>query len=113
MPRLLPALAALAAALAILPATASAADPFTKKTLSFDVMTGPNSDTPCRIVADLYTPAGASAANPAPAVMATNGFGGSKEDFTDLGPAYARRGYVFLAYSGLGFGNSGCKITLD
>src|SRR4051794_41722730 len=45
--------------------------------------------------------------------MATNGFGGSKGDFDKLGPAYARRGYVFLAYSGLGFGGSGCKIELD
>ena len=48
-----------------------------------------------------------------PAILATNGFGGSKSDFEELAPAYARRGYAFLAYSGLGFGNSGCKITLD
>ena len=48
-----------------------------------------------------------------PAVLGTNGFGGSKSDFEDLGPTYAKRGYAFLAYSGLGFGNSGCKITLD
>ena len=46
--------------------------------------------------------------------MATNGFGGSQATTsTTLGPAYAKRGYVFLAYSGLGFGGSGCKITLD
>src|SRR3954462_5274038 len=76
-------------------------------------MTGPKSDTPCKIAADLYKPNDASAANPAAAVMATNGFGGSKSDFQALGSAYARRGYVFLAYSGLGFGGSGCKITLD
>src|SRR4051794_22473357 len=106
-------LAATIAALAIAPACAHAADPFTKKTLTFDVMTGPKSDTPCKIAADLYKPNGASAANPAAAVMATNGFGGSKADFTDLGAAYARRGYVYLAYSGLGFGGSGCKIELD
>src|SRR3954462_5454689 len=76
-------------------------------------MTGPKSDTPCKIAADLYKPNDASAANPAAAVMATNGFGGSKSDFQALGSSYARHGYVFLAYSGLGFGGSGCKITLD
>src|SRR6185503_17616418 len=57
--------------------------------------------------------AGASKGNPAAAVLATNGFGGSKADFEDIGPSYAKRGYVFLAYSGLGFGGSGCKIQLD
>src|SRR4051812_742454 len=106
-------LAAMMAALAIAPACAHAADPFTVKALTFDVMTGPKSDTPCKVAADLYKPNDASAANPAAAVMATNGFGGSKTDFQALGSAYARRGYVFLAYSGLGFGGSGCKITLD
>lgn len=65
--------------------------------------------------ADLYRPAGADAANPAPAVLATNGFGGSKSDgSTDaIGKAFAERGYVGLVYSGLGFGKSGCLITLD
>src|SRR3954449_6770976 len=113
MPRLLSFLAAATATLALAPASAPAADPFTVKALTFDVMTGPKSDTPCKVAADLYKPNAASAANPAAAVMATNGFGGSKSDFTSLGAAYARRGYVFLAYSGLGFGGSGCKIELD
>src|SRR3954451_7965861 len=113
MTRLLSFLAAATAALALAPAGAHAADPFTVKALASDVMTGPKSDTPCNISADLYKPNDASAANPAAAVMATNGFGGSKTDFQALGSAYARRGYVFLAYSGLGFGGSGCKITLD
>ena len=100
------------AAVAIAAPAASAAEPV-KRALSFDVVVGPANDVPCTITADLYTPAGASAANPVPAVMGTNGFGGSKSDFSSLGPAYAKRGYAFLAYSGLGFGNSGCKITLD
>jgi ABC-2 type transport system ATP-binding protein len=104
-------LAVLAAATATAPAAGAAG--VTKKALSFAVTTGPDSDVPCTIVADLYTPEGASAANPAPAILATNGFGGSKDDFAALGQAYAERGYVFLAYSGLGFGGSGCKITLD
>ena len=94
------------------PAAAGAQEP-TKKTLTIETITGPNDDRKCNVVADLYTPAGVSAKNRAPAIMATNGFGGSKNDFATLGPAFARRGYVFLAYSGLGFGGSGCKIQLD
>ena len=111
MTRPLFALAAIAAVLAA-PAAATAAEP-TKRSLDFDVTVGPNNDTPCKITANLFTPPGVSKSNPAPAVMGTNGFGGSKADFDTLGLSYARRGYVFLAYSGLGFGNSGCKITLD
>ena len=56
---------------------------------------------------------GRQKAKPVPAIMGTNGFGGSKDDFDKLGAAFAERGYAFLAYSGLGFGKSGCKITLD
>ncbi len=75
----------------------------------------------CVVDADLYTPAGVDRAHPAPAILATNGFGGSKADQAGLGIAYARKGYVVLSYSGLGFGSSattpgsgsGCKITLD
>jgi predicted acyl esterase len=100
------------AALAFLAAPAPAAGP-TKTPMTFDVVVGPNDDTRCKITADLYRPAGASKSKPVPAILATNGFGGSKDDFAELAPAYARRGYAFLAYSGLGFGNSGCKITLD
>src|SRR5436190_343025 len=67
--------------------------------------------------ADLHRPrpAGVDAAHPAPAVLTTNGFGGSKADgSTDAtAQAFAARGYVALAYSGLGFGRSGCPISLD
>ena len=105
-------LAAVAALLLAVPAAAPAAE-VTKKSLSFAVTVGPNDDQPCTVVADLYTPAGTTRQDPAPAILATNGFGGSKDDFDELATAYATRGYVFLAYSGLGFGNSGCKITLD
>ncbi len=75
----------------------------------------------CVVDADLYTPAGVDKAHPAPAILTTNGFGGSKLDQAGLGAAYAAKGYVVLSYSGLGFGSdasvpgsgSGCKITLD
>jgi ABC-2 type transport system ATP-binding protein len=102
----------LALGVAGMPTAASAQEP-TKKELTIDVVVGPKDDAKCNVKANLFTPAGVSASNPAPAILATNGFGGSKSDFDTLGPAFARRGYVFLAYSGLGFGGSGCKIQLD
>ncbi|MFG3281960.1 CocE/NonD family hydrolase [Streptomyces sp. NPDC048111] len=69
----------------------------------------------CAVDADLYRPAGADRAHPAPAVLTTNGFGGNKADGNTDGTAraFAARGYVALAYSGLGFGKSGCLISLD
>ncbi|MET9592781.1 CocE/NonD family hydrolase [Streptomyces sp. NPDC006516] len=91
---------------------ASAADQYTVTALEFTVRAG---DRTCTVDADLYRPVGVDAQHPAPAVLATNGFGGSKSDgSTDaIGKAFARRGYVGLVYSGLGFGKSGCLITLD
>ncbi|MEA2272269.1 MAG: hypothetical protein QOI98_977 [Solirubrobacteraceae bacterium] len=107
--------AALAAALLVIvvPAGAAQAESFSVKTLHFAVKTGPNDDVACDIVGDLYRPQSATAANPAPAILTTNGFGGSKDDQADFAKSFASRGYVVLSYSGLGFGGSGCKITLD
>jgi ABC-2 type transport system ATP-binding protein len=108
-------IAAVAVAMGVMgaPAAAQAQDTFNKKELTFDVVVGPKDDTKCNVKANLFTPKGASKDDPAPAIMGTNGFGGSKAEFDEIGPSFARRGYVFLAYSGLGFGNSGCKIQLD
>ncbi|MER6614086.1 alpha/beta fold hydrolase [Streptomyces xantholiticus] len=85
---------------------------YTVTALKFTVVAGGRT---CVIDADLYRPAGVDAARPAPAVLTTNGFGGSKADgSTDAtAKAFAARGYVALAYSGLGFGKSGCLISLD
>lgn len=97
----------------VLSGPARAADePYTVTPLKFTVRAGGHG---CTVDADLYRPRGADAAHPAPAVLATNGFAGSKSDgSTDaLGRAFAARGYVGLVYSGLGFGRSGCLITLD
>jgi predicted acyl esterase len=108
-------LAALTALLLIAAPQASAAarPSYTVKTLHFDVLTGPSGDHHCDIVGDLYKPRSASKAHPAPAILTTNGFGGSKDDQADIGKLEASRGYVVLSYSGLGFGGSTCKITLD
>ncbi|MFJ3582627.1 CocE/NonD family hydrolase [Streptomyces sp. NPDC090127] len=91
---------------------AAAKAAYTVTALTFTVEAGGRT---CAVDADLYRPAGVDAEHPAPAVLATNGFGGSKADgSTDaIGKAFAERGYVGLVYSGLGFGASGCLISLD
>ncbi|MFE7617743.1 CocE/NonD family hydrolase [Streptomyces sp. NPDC057496] len=94
------------------PASADGTAPYTVTPLKFTTRVD---GRPCTVDADLYRPAGTDARHPAPAVLATNGFGGSKSDGTTdaIGRAVASRGYVGLVYSGLGFGRSGCLITLD
>ncbi|MFF3494805.1 CocE/NonD family hydrolase [Streptomyces sp. NPDC002795] len=95
------------------PASASGTQPdFSVTPLTFTVDAGGHS---CTVDADLYRPAGTDAKNPAPAVLTTNGFGGSKSDGATnaIAKAFAARGYVALAYSGLGFGRSGCPISLN
>ena len=109
-------------------APSHAADPaYTQQTLHFAVTVGPDNSVKCDIVGDLYLPVGASSAHPVPAILGTNGFGGSKDDLAAEGKAFAGDGYAFLAYSGLGFGaadgiappsftpgsGSTCQITLD
>jgi putative CocE/NonD family hydrolase len=104
--------ATLTAPLALtVPATAATGQ-FTVTALKFTVQAGGRT---CTVDADLYRPADVDRAHRAPAVLATNGFGGSKSDgSTDaIGKAFAQRGYVSLVYSGLGFGKSGCLISLD
>ena len=109
----------------VAPQVAAADTPpaYKAKDLFFTVHVGPNNGTTCKIDATLYKPNDASVSNPAAAILGTNGFGGSKHEFDTLAPSYAKRGYVFLAYSGLGFGGasqdnqsqtgSTCKISLD
>lgn len=87
---------ALGAALTVplaLTAPAAAAGQYTVTALKFTVQAGGRT---CTVDADLYRPAGVDRAHPAPAVVATNGFGGSKSDgSTDaIGKAFAERGYV-------------------
>lgn len=108
---LLLATAMLTAALPALP-PAAAAITVTKTTRTWDVVVGPGNDQACRIVGDVYVPSSARR-TPAPAILTTNGFGGSKDDQAWIGAAFGKRGYVVLSYSGLGFGGSGCNISLD
>ncbi|MFH8681987.1 CocE/NonD family hydrolase [Streptomyces lydicus] len=103
---------ALAAPLLGTAPAATAADPYTVTALKVTVRAGQRT---CALDADVYRPAGVDAAHPAPAVLTTNGFGGSKADgSTDvIAKSFATRGYVALAWSGLGFGKTGCPISLD
>ncbi|HEV8556403.1 MAG TPA: alpha/beta fold hydrolase [Actinophytocola sp.] len=109
---LLTAVTLLASAAVAVP-TASADPAFTVQTLHFDVLAGPGAGQHCDIVGDLYTPSTATAAYPVPAILTTNGFGGSKDDQAGIARFAASNGYTVLSYSGLGFGGSGCHITLD
>src|SRR6476646_10939025 len=51
----------------------------------------------CTIDADLYKPHSASPSARVPAILTTNGFGGSKADQAGLGEAFAQRGYAVLS----------------
>ncbi|MFN2519269.1 MAG: CocE/NonD family hydrolase [Jatrophihabitantaceae bacterium] len=101
------------ATLALVAAPQAAAETFTTQTLHFAVRVGPTQSQSCDIVGLLFTPASASPASRVPAILTTNGFGGSASDQTPFAQKEAALGYVVLSYSGLGFGGSGCKITLD
>jgi X-Pro dipeptidyl-peptidase-like protein len=114
MPTLARVLAPLAA-MVLLSGTPAAADEpaFTVRTLHFAVAIGPGGTKSCDIVGDLYMPTDADDTHRVPAVLTTNGFGGSKDDQAGLARYLASQDYAVLSYSGLGFGGSGCKITLD
>jgi predicted acyl esterase len=91
-----------------------AVDTFTG--LSFTVPAGKDDlgrPQTCTIDADLYRPHSAGPDQRVPAILTTNGFGGSKADQAGIGRAFAQRGYAVLSYTGLGFPDSGCKISLD
>jgi predicted acyl esterase len=106
--------AMLAGGAALAAPSASADGPgYTVQTLHFATHVGPDGATNCDVVGDLYLPTAASPSAPVPAILTTNGFGGSKDDQAGIGKAFAARGYAVLSYSGLGFGGSGCKVTLD
>ena len=101
------------AGLAAAPTATAATAPYTVTSLWFRVTVGEKNDQKCTIVADQYLPRTATARKPVPAILTTNGFGGSKDDQAGLGRLFASRGYAVISYSGLGFGGSGCPISLD
>ncbi len=72
------------------------------------VRDGPARDQPQTLDARLYLPAGRG-----PAVMLAHGFGGTKESVDAEGRSLAARGYVALAWTARGFGDSTGQIALD
>jgi predicted acyl esterase len=103
--------------LAALPGSSARATPasneYTVQPVHFQVKVGVASQHSCHVVGDVYRPAGATSERPAPAIITTHGFAGSKDAQADIARFYAAQGYVVLTYSGLGFGGSSCRITLD
>jgi putative CocE/NonD family hydrolase len=94
--------------------SAGASGPGYTSTLDeWTVNTGPGDSTSCSIIGELFVPTGTGAEDPSPAILTTNGFGGSYTDQVPLAEFFAEKGFVVLAYSGLGFGGSGCDIELD
>ena len=65
--------------------------------------------------ADIYKPDKASRTNRKPAILTTNGFGGSKDDSNEsaIGRGFVKQGYVVLAYTGLGFPTPAARSRLD
>ncbi len=87
---------------------------FTTSERVVPVVTGRSDDIEIGIDTRLYVPASASRKKPAPAILMSHGFGGSKDSTEVLTTAefFARHGYVVLTYSASGFGKSGGCVTL-
>lgn len=86
---------------------------YSEQLLYFSVRVGPKQAQHCTIVGQLILPDEASPTNRVPAILMTNGFGGSYHDQVSMARTSAMNGYAALAYSGLGMGGSSCKISLD
>ena len=78
--------------------------------LRIDVLDGPARDQPQSLDATLWLPA---SPGPAPAVLVAHGFGGSKDSVAAEARTWAERGYVALAWSARGFGESTGQIALN
>ncbi|MGY1600862.1 alpha/beta fold hydrolase [Geodermatophilus sp. SYSU D00815] len=100
-----------AALLALVPAApASAADDV--RTEEARVPSGSGADA-VELDTTLHLPSSATADTPAPAVVLAHGFGGSKDSVAADAQFLAERGFVVLAYSARGFGESTGQIGLD
>jgi len=71
--------------------------------------TSASDSTPVRIDADLYLPR----QTPAPAVVLAHGFGGSKQAVSTEAQYLTEQGFVVLAYSARGFGDSTGLISMN
>ncbi len=69
----------------------------------------PEGNAAVKLDTTLYVPN----STPAPAVLLAHGFGGDKDSVSSEATTLAQHGYVVLAYTARGFGNSGGNIHLD
>ncbi|MGH3911088.1 MAG: alpha/beta fold hydrolase, partial [Pseudonocardiaceae bacterium] len=83
--------------------------PVVTENLTIDVPEGPGSSGRVRLDATVYRPP----ITPAPAVLVAHGFGGSKQSVSAEATELARRGFVVLAWSARGFGESTGLIGLN
>ncbi|MGQ0719915.1 MAG: alpha/beta fold hydrolase [Pseudonocardiales bacterium] len=77
--------------------------------VTIDVAAGPGGTGQVRLDATVYRPA----TTPAPAVLMAHGFGGNKDSVRTEATELARRGFVVLAWTARGFGDSGGQIGLN
>ena len=80
--------------------------------VAVETPTSPDDPTPIVLDAQLSIPAGVSAQRPAPAVVLLHGFGSDRTSQEARARALVGRGYVVLAPSARGFGDSGGTISL-
>ena len=71
--------------------------------------TSASDPSPVQLDADVYVPED----TPAPAVLLAHGFGGSKEGVAEEAQMLADAGYVVLAYTARGFGESTGQISMN
>ena len=109
MRRILGATAAVLVALAPLVAPAAARATTTEALRLPGAPTSATDPTPVELDVDLYVPA----VTPAPAVILAHGFGGSKESAAEEAQQLADAGFVVLAYTARGFGESTGLISMN
>ena len=88
---------------------------WTVEAVSLDVLTGPDTDVPVTIDADLWLPDDASPTAPVPALVHQHGFGGTKDNAESVTNAayFASHGYAVVSVTTQGFGGSTGCIALD
>ncbi|MGH3926023.1 MAG: alpha/beta fold hydrolase, partial [Pseudonocardiaceae bacterium] len=83
--------------------------PVGTENVTIDVPEGPGGSESLRLDGTVYQPP----ATPAPAVLLAHGFGGSKHSVRAEAIELARRGFVVLAWTARGFGESEGLIGLN
>ena len=94
------------------PATVGAIPGARTEILELPVATGPDDPTRITLDAALTIPDGVTPESPAPAVVLLHGFGSDRTSQVARTASLVRQGYVVLAPSARGFGDSGGTVSL-